>query len=174
MRLQGADPPGVFWTLRVCAYPWPLCQQLATALINAARSKVFAERAGAVKVELGVRRNASVGRKAEEDDCSSVASFVSVCSLESVLEAFEGRSAVPNDCAVDTSCVDLSFQKPDAHSCSNDTRSMNHEACEHARAMTSRSTVGNAAVRKDLCIVKCDDDDEDNKSFCSCFSAADR
>ena len=168
IRLQGTDAHGVFWTLRACAYPWPLCDQLATALINAARSKNFAERAGEFDVELGLKRNASVKRKLE-DESSSTASFLSVCSIESLLQGLEGQQPGKNFCAVDSSCVDLPFQKLGTKDSSNSTR----EEC--VQDMSTNMYVDNIAVRDVKCDVGFDINDQDNdddKSFCSCFSFA--
>ena len=75
IRLTDTDAHGGFWTLRACAYPWPLCDRLFAALVYAARMKAFAERAGVLKVSVGLR-NAISGLRKEDDEMLSEFSLI--------------------------------------------------------------------------------------------------
>ena len=161
VRLTGTDPHGVFWTLRACAYPWPLCEKLASALIGAVRWKRFAERAGELKVNVGgVERNAtSVERKSDGDDASSLASF---CSLESVLSDFEATHAEPPGRVVKSSCVDESFRKHDRKQCRS-TRACTLALSESLSLGTSENYDAPAADASDF-------NDSESSCFLSVFS----
>ena len=92
-----------------------------------------------------------------------------MCSIESLLQGLEGQQPGKNFCAVDSSCVDLPFQKLGTKDSSNSTR----EEC--VQDMSTNMYVDNIAVRDVKCDVGFDINDQDNdddKSFCSCFSFA--
>ena len=58
--------------------PWPLCDRISAALVKAARMRAFVERAGELKVGVGLR-NATSGKRKVDDGMSS-----EFCSINDV------------------------------------------------------------------------------------------
>ena len=122
--------------------------------------KVFAMRAGEIEV-----RNANGERKVDVDVASSSHSVVSLLEF---FECDDQEALLPQTfCEVDSSCVDVPFQKR-----ATESKSVHAEQAQMQAQMQAQ--VCHDIIDQSRCIdeaaVDDDDDNDDIQSFCTCES----